>query len=90
MKQLPQLLILEIGQKYELLLELVDQDIYRKLCDRIEAGALPILKPEGGLDFPYITFELNTQNSFYTKTNEAFRSKLNPNDVTCFYLFFKE
>ena len=54
----------------ELLQESVEQEIYRKLCDRIEAGSLPILRPEGGLEFPYLTFGLSTQNSFYTSIQE--------------------
>ena len=58
----------------ELLLEIVDQETYRKLCDRIEAGALPILRPDGNLDFPYLAFGLSTQNSFYSGT---FRSSSN-------------
>lgn len=61
----------------ELLLELADQEIYRRLCDRVEAGALPIQKPEGGLDFPYLTFGLSTQNTFYSNTHTAFRTSTN-------------
>lgn len=57
----------------ELLLEVVDQEIYRKLCDRIEANKLPILKPDGSLEFPYLTTGLITQNSFYNSSQGGFR-----------------
>jgi hypothetical protein len=50
----------------EILLEAVDQEVYKKLCDRVEAGALPVLRAEGGLEFPYLAFGLSTQNSFYS------------------------
>ena len=60
----------------ELLLELVDQEVYRKLCDRIEAGAIPVLGQDG-LEFPYLTSGLSTQNSFYANTHGAFRSSTN-------------
>lgn len=61
----------------ELLLEVVEPEVYRKLCDRIEASALPVYRAEGGLDFPYLTSGLNTQNSFYSNTQGAFRSSTN-------------
>lgn len=57
----------------EILLEAVDHEVYRKLCDRVEAGGLPVLRAEGGLEFPYLTFGLSTQNSFYSSI-QGFRS----------------
>eukprot|EP00826_Nyctotherus_ovalis_P047106 TRINITY_DN5375_c0_g2_i7.p1 TRINITY_DN5375_c0_g2~~TRINITY_DN5375_c0_g2_i7.p1 ORF type:complete len:630 (+),score=165.47 TRINITY_DN5375_c0_g2_i7:172-2061(+) len=57
----------------EILLEAVDHEVYRKLCDRVEAGALPVLRSEGGLEFPYLAFGLSTQNSFYSSI-QGFRS----------------
>jgi len=57
----------------EILLEAVDQEVYKKLCDRVEAGALPVLRTEGGLEFPYLAFGLSTQNTFYSSI-EGFRS----------------
>ncbi len=61
----------------ELLLEVVDQEINRKLCDRIEANSLPVLRPDGTLEFPYLTTGLSTQNSFYSNTQAGFRSSTN-------------
>lgn len=45
-----------------------EQEISAKLAYRIKAGAIPVLNSDGTLEFPYISKQLITQNTFYTGT----------------------
>jgi len=46
-----------------------DSEIFARIKYRIEADSIPILNPDGTLEFPHIANELQTQNSFYTGGN---------------------
>lgn len=61
--------IAHIGNKSKILFilhDLLDNETYKGVRDRIEAECIPIINSEGALDFPYIANELTTQNSFFT------------------------
>lgn len=45
-----------------------DEELLSRVRYRLEAEAIPILNVEGVLEFPYISSELLTQNSFYSGT----------------------
>jgi hypothetical protein len=71
-----------IGDKDEvmkLLRELNDAETLRKLMERIEAECIPKINSEGLLEFPYISNELTTQNSFYINSMTGQKSG-NPMD----------
>eukprot|EP00826_Nyctotherus_ovalis_P024771 TRINITY_DN1911_c0_g1_i2.p1 TRINITY_DN1911_c0_g1~~TRINITY_DN1911_c0_g1_i2.p1 ORF type:complete len:620 (-),score=128.12 TRINITY_DN1911_c0_g1_i2:2094-3953(-) len=45
---------------------LKDDELVSRLRYRLEAGEVPVLSAEGTLEFPHISSELITQNSFYS------------------------
>ena len=60
--------IAHIGNKNKILFilhDIMDNETYKDVKERIEAGSIPIINSEGALDFPYIANELTTQNSFF-------------------------
>ena len=60
--------------------ELVDKDTFVQLRERIEANDVPIVSPDGVLEFPHIANELTTQNSFFAGSRPTNSSAL-PNSV---------
>ena len=55
----------------EILYELMQKDVYDKLCDRIEAGNIPFVNSEGNLEYPYIHsgINANTNNNMNNNMN---------------------
>lgn len=58
--------------------KLKDDELVSRLKYRLDAGEIPVLTAEGTLEFPHISSELITQNSFYSgakgKGNSRFTS----------------